>query len=136
MILRGANEGDIESIARLHADSWRVAYRGMYSDEYLDGDVFLNRQAVWQQRLTAPASGQHTIVAAHDGRIVGFACAFGDEDPRWGTLLDNIHVDPNGKRRGVGTQLIREIAAWADDAHHASGIHLGPGSERACPTVL
>jgi GNAT superfamily N-acetyltransferase len=124
MNVREAVVDDIESIARLHAESWRVAYRGMYSDEFLDGDVFRDRQAVWQQRLTAPVAGQHTVVAVENNTIVGFACAFGEEDPRWGTLLDNIHVDPHRKRRGVGTQLIGDVAAWADRAHPQSGFYL------------
>ena len=40
------------------------------------------------------------MVAEEAGRVLGFACAYGREDERWGTLLDNLHVDPecNGIR--------------------------------------
>jgi GNAT superfamily N-acetyltransferase len=122
--LREADPADAPAIARLHAESWRVAYRGQYSDAFLDGPVFDDRRRVWDERLSSPTQNQHTIVAEGDGVIAGFACAFGDHDPQWGTLLDNIHVDPLRKRRGVGTQLIREVAGWAHREYAASGLYL------------
>ena len=124
MRIRPATPADIDAVANLHAESWRITYRGQYADAFLDGPVYDDRRTVWRDRLTSPAPNQHTIVAEHADALLGFACAFGDHDPQWGTLLDNIHVDPMRKRSGVGTQLIREIAAWTRDAHPASGLHL------------
>lgn len=124
MNLRPARASDVERIARLHAESWRVAYRGMYRDEYLDGDVFEDRLKLWRQRLAAPAPNQHTIVADGGDALAGFACAFGDDDPRWGTLLDNLHVRPDGKRLGVGTRLIAEVARWSLREYPACGLYL------------
>lgn len=124
MNVRIADANDIGRIARLHAESWRVAYRGMYQDEYLDGPVFEDRLNVWQQRLAAPAHNQHTIVADDGAALAGFACAFGDDDPRWGTLLDNLHVRPEGKRGGVGTRLIADVARWSLREYPSSGLYL------------
>jgi hypothetical protein len=39
-----ANSCDADSIAALHADSWRRHYRGAYLDSYLDGDAVSERQ--------------------------------------------------------------------------------------------
>jgi hypothetical protein len=44
--LRDATEHDSPAIARLHADSWRSAYRGMLSDDYLDHRAHSERAAV------------------------------------------------------------------------------------------
>ncbi|MDP9236278.1 MAG: GNAT family N-acetyltransferase [Chloroflexota bacterium] len=101
-----------------------MAYRGQYADAFLDGPVFQDQKDVWQKRLTSPVAGQHTIVAEEDGTLAGFACVFGGEDARWGTLLDNIHVDPQRKREGIGLQLMLEVAAWADRAYPATGFYL------------
>jgi hypothetical protein len=49
-----ATHRDADSIAALHADSWRRHHRGAYLDSYLDGDVVVDRQAVWRSRLTQP----------------------------------------------------------------------------------
>src|SRR5439155_542896 len=82
-------------------------YRGQHADAFLDGPVYDDRATIWRERLTSPTPNQHTIVAEDNDTLLGFACALADNDPRWGTLLDNIHVDPMRKRSGIGTQLIR-----------------------------
>ncbi|HWE61051.1 MAG TPA: GNAT family N-acetyltransferase [Chloroflexota bacterium] len=113
--LRDASAHDIEAIAARHADSWRRHYRGAYLDSFLDGDVVADRQAVWGERLTAPGTDQFTIVADCDGVVAGFVHMILDADPRWGALLDNLHVSHRLKRRGIGRRLLGEAArglAW------------------------
>jgi GNAT superfamily N-acetyltransferase len=124
MDLREAHAGDIDAIARLHAESWRSAYRDQYRDAYLDGPVYEDRLSVWRGRLTSPPPNQHTVVVTEGGVIVGFACAFADDDARWGTLLDNIHVDPGQKRAGIGSMLIIEVARWAAATYPRCGLYL------------
>src|SRR6266478_3896315 len=101
MKYRTATPHDVDAIALLHADSWRRNYRGAYLDSFLDGDVFADRAAVWTDRLTQPGAKQHTVVAEHDGDVVGFAHTILDDDPTWGALLENLHVAHNLKRRGT-----------------------------------
>ena len=108
---RPATERDIEAIAALHADSWRRNYRGAYSDEFLDGEVFADRRAVWSERLTEAEPLHDTVVAEHEGEIVGFVHTVLDHDPVWGALLDNLHVSHEVTRRGVGTQLTARSAS-------------------------
>jgi GNAT superfamily N-acetyltransferase len=110
--LRAANLDDAPAVARLHADSWRAAYRGILRDEFLDGDVFANRLALWQQRLSAPARHQAVFLAVDDGRPVGFSCVFGRSDPQWGSLLDNLHVAPPAQGTGIGKRLLHEACVW------------------------
>lgn len=107
---RDASIHDVEAIAALHADSWRRHYRGAYPDSFLDGDVLTDRLAVWSARLAAPSTEHFTIVAEQSGAVVGFVHMILDEDPRWGTLLDNLHVTHQLKRHGIGRQLLAEAA--------------------------
>lgn len=120
---RRATEGDVEGIARLHADSWRRNYRGAYLDSYLDGDVVTERVATWTERLSA-GTATVTIVADEDGVVVGLAHTLLDEDPRWGALLDNLHVSHALKRAGIGTRLMAETAAAVMAARPGQGLHL------------
>lgn len=53
------------------------------------------------------------MIDEHGGEIRGFACAFLNADPQWGTLLDNLHVMPQIKGQGLGRQLMLEVAAWS-----------------------
>lgn len=59
---REATEHDAGAIAVLHADSWRLHYRGAYLDAYLDGDIVMDRLKVWTTRLTPPRLNQYTVL--------------------------------------------------------------------------
>jgi GNAT superfamily N-acetyltransferase len=108
--LREATAADAPVIAALHADSWQRNYRGAYPDAFLDHEVHEERALVWQDRLATPNGDRVTVLAEHDGRLVGFAHLVFDEDSTWGTLLDNLHVTHGLKRSGVGTTLLADAA--------------------------
>jgi ribosomal protein S18 acetylase RimI-like enzyme len=105
-----ANECDADSVAALHADSWRRHYRGAYLDSYLDGDVVADRQEVWRRRLAQPTTGQVTVIARHGDEVLGFVHTILDQDPLWGSLLENLHVRSDLKRAGIGSHLLSENA--------------------------
>ena len=110
MQLRIAGPDDAKQIALLHVDSWRRVYRGAYSDTYLDGDIVTDRLSVWSTRLAAPAHAL-TVVAEDDHTsLAGFIHVIFDEDPRWGSLIDNLHVTHNRQRTGVGKTLLTNAA--------------------------
>jgi ribosomal protein S18 acetylase RimI-like enzyme len=107
---RETTENDAGAIAALHADSWRRHYRGAYLDEYLDGDIVADRLEVWTSRLAPPRFNQCTVCADTDSNIIGFAHLVFDEHPKWGALLDNLHVRSSFKGHGIGTRLLSESA--------------------------
>ena len=124
MEFRIANHADAPRIAALHAASWRVSYRGMLSDKYLDGDLLSERKELWVERLNAPKPKQRVVLAESGGQLAGFACAFGSEDPDLGTMLDNLHVSREFQRRGIGIKLMSEIASWCHEELSGEGLHL------------
>ncbi|NUP52795.1 MAG: GNAT family N-acetyltransferase [Catenulispora sp.] len=128
--LRPATSADASTIASLHAASWRRHYRGAYSDAYLDGDVVADRMAVWSRRLAEPAGtltllAETPAVAETDGpEPVGFVHVVFDDDPAWGSFIDNLHITPSRQRTGVGrTLLTRAAEAAAQQATHP-GLYL------------
>jgi GNAT superfamily N-acetyltransferase len=102
---RTAGPDDAAAVASLHADSWRVHYRGAYSDVFLDGDVYVDRVTVWTDRLRNSDPSRCTILA-EDGRLVGFANTIFDDNAKWGALLDNLHVAGSHQRCGIATRLL------------------------------
>jgi len=124
MRFREASAEDAAAVAGLHAESWRVHYRGAYRDAYLDGDVVEDRHRVWLERLAAPAPNQLVLLAEEDDDLVGFACAYGQADETWGSLLDNIHVRPDHQSRGVGAALLAEVATWCSANYPDCGLYL------------
>ncbi|MEV4131993.1 GNAT family N-acetyltransferase [Dactylosporangium sp. NPDC049742] len=133
MRIRAATDGDVDGIARLHADSWRRHYRGAYSDAFLDGDVVADRLAVWRARFE-DRSGTVTLVAddggagagegAGGGGLVGFAHVMLDDDVEWGSLVDNLHVADGRRHGGVGTRLLRVAAGAVVDRAVTSKLYL------------
>jgi len=111
LVLREATLQDSAAIARLHADSWRSAYRGMLSNDYLDHRVYSERDAVWQQRFSESAKNPFfAILAELENDLAGFACVFPDQDPIYGAFLDNLHVVPQRTRQGIGKRLLSAVA--------------------------
>lgn len=110
--LRVADPADAENIALLHADSWRRHYRGALSDAYLDGDILTDRRSVWSTRLAAPAHAL-TVVAEDDAGLAGFVHIEFDDDPRWGSLVDNLHVAHDRHGTGLGAVLLTRAAEAA-----------------------
>jgi len=121
---RDATLADAPRIAALHAASWRRAYRGMLSDEYLDTDLESDRTRVWVGRLTTPNPKQRVVLAEVSDQLAGFACAFGSEDPDLGTLLDNLHVRHDFQHQGVGAKLMMQIASWCRMEFAGEGLFL------------
>jgi ribosomal protein S18 acetylase RimI-like enzyme len=102
--------GDATTVADLHTTSWRSAYRGMLRDDYLDGDIATERREVWTKRLETPADASYGFIAESAGAPVGFVFLYGRADAVWGTLVDNLHVVPAQKGRGIG-RLLLDVAA-------------------------
>jgi GNAT superfamily N-acetyltransferase len=121
---RAARPGDASAIAELHADSWQRHYRGAFSDAFLDGDVLAYLRPVWTGRLDPPDPRARTILAEHDGQVVGLAHTFLDEDPIWGAFLDNLHVAHGLKRRGIGARLLTLTRQAVRDWSSSSGLYL------------
>jgi len=109
--LREATQLDSAAIAHLHAESWRSAYRGILSDDYLDQRAHSERAALWQSRFSEIASKPFFAVLAEAGAaLAGFACVFPRENPTFGSFLDNLHVVPQSIGQGIGRQLLSEVA--------------------------
>jgi GNAT superfamily N-acetyltransferase len=122
-VFRAAQPEDAPAVAHLHADSWRRHYRGAYSDAYLDGDVLADRTALWTERLRTPEPRSVTILAEQDG-LVGFTHLIFEEDPQWGALLENLHVQHDRQRAGLGGQLLALSAAAVLARPGPSGLYL------------
>ena len=121
---RPARADDAEPIAQLHARSWRENYRGSFHDAFLDGDLPGERLSVWRARLDRPVPGQFVQVATDASTLAGFVCAYGAHDPRWGSLIDNLHVDRAFQRHGIASALMQQAGAWLADRYPDLAVYL------------
>ena len=71
--IRKATEADIESIAKVHVDSWKTSYKGILYDEIVNNVTYEKREKQWQQIFKRAAADEYTYVAeSSDGKIIGF----------------------------------------------------------------
>jgi predicted N-acetyltransferase YhbS len=127
MLFRTANAHDVPALARLHAESWRSAYRGILSDVYLDSEVDGERLELWRKRWLPGGddrSSMFVIVAEEAGRMVGFSCVFLGHDPFYGSFLDNLHVAPARTGSGIGSELLRLSVERVRESGAGSGLYL------------
>lgn len=121
---RPAERSDADAVALLHARSWREHYRGSFTDEFLDDELPEERLRVWRERLAHPPGNQLVQLALDGAELAGFVCAYGAQDPGWGSLIDNLHVASPARRGGIGTALMRQAGEWLAARHPDLGVYL------------
>jgi GNAT superfamily N-acetyltransferase len=120
-----AGPRDAESIARLHAQSWRTAYRGTLGDDYLDRHVEADRLEFWTARFAEVAPDRRLVLKAIvDGKLLGFVCVLLDTEPQWGARLDNLHVSRESKGTGIGYRLFQAAREWIASVSPGTAMHL------------
>ncbi len=115
---------DAEILATLHIASWRSAYRGILRDTYLDAGLVDDRHAVWREQLGNLTPSHFGFIVEIEAQPVGFVFLRGDDDPTWGTLIDNLHVLPHLKGNGLGRRLMAVAAQEASDRYPNAGLYL------------
>jgi GNAT superfamily N-acetyltransferase len=117
--------GDAGRIASLHAASWRMAYRGLLPDSVLGEGLEAERRQLWLARMRDIDPSRWSVWLAFDGQVdLGFACVRLDAGPGRDPLLDNLHVHPEAKGRGIGRALFGVARRWAVDNAPGRPLHL------------
>lgn len=93
---------DADRLARIHIETWQVAYRGILADEYLDSLQVGPRIRWWERFIT---NGTTVHVAESDQNVVGFCSVGASGDRGWGEVFA-IYVHPSRWDEGHGRRLI------------------------------
>lgn len=112
--VRTATINDVSDIARIHVESWRTAYVGIYSERVLAAFTVENRDVEWRHTLTDNSRIGFELVAEDDVRnVLGFISAGPERsgDPDYRGQVYAIHVAPDQKRGGIGQELMSAAAA-------------------------
>lgn len=124
MFVREAEFQDYSKIAQLHTQNWQQAYQGILDDKYLEENLPIEHQAIWQTRLTQPALNQGILLLEDDGKLCGFVCLYGNHSFEHGTMIDNLHVIDDCRDKGCGKKLMSEAAKWASKHFSDVGMYL------------
>jgi len=117
--IRPATLADAQQIAQVHAASWREAYAGVISAEYLAGLDVDRKAELWRTVIGGlPQPGNAVWVAQHGPRVVGFVhlAPSRDEDAERATMeIHAIYLEPRAWGHGVARELVRTVLAAVPD---------------------
>ena len=102
---------DAESIAAIQVAGWQIGFRGIASDDYLDGLDAAAQAAGWRMGIARPPSRrQRCFVAELESQIIGFVTIFPSRDEDFDSQqvgeVGAIYVSPDHWGRGVGRALM------------------------------
>jgi GNAT superfamily N-acetyltransferase len=110
-------------MARMHARSWPVAYRGLLPDELI-ANVVANetgRAERWRRRLMDPSAPGSALVAERDDQLVGLVfwglSEDGDAAPGTAEVLA-VYLDPEAVGQGIGRALFAAAVADIESRGH------------------
>lgn len=123
--VRCATEADVEAIARIHVEAWRIGYRGQLPDAVIEFRSVEDRKQRWRQLISQPA--HDLLVAVRADTLLGFCSLIPSRDA--GATAQTaevaaIYVSPEHWRSGAGRQLMlagreaarqrgyRELTLW------------------------
>jgi ribosomal protein S18 acetylase RimI-like enzyme len=107
MFIRRAQTVDVPTIAAIHVETWRAAYRGQIPDAVLDGLNVECGISNWQEDLGKHAS--LIFVVGEEETIIGFCSLIPsrdkDADPKTTAEIAAIYIQPRHWRKGAGRAL-------------------------------
>lgn len=135
IVIRRATMHDAGAIARVHVASWRVAYRGLLSEEFIASRDERQRTQYWAEGLARPDAA--AFVAEADGSVFAFifVASSRDADADRSTVGEvwAFHVLPQSWRRGVGTRLMAEATQFLAGCGYVElTLWVVEGNKRAC----
>jgi ribosomal protein S18 acetylase RimI-like enzyme len=106
--IRSATPADVPAIARIHVESWKVAYRGIMPDDVIARTDLAYRTRFWTERLAT--RDWPVYLTEEDGEGVAFCQAIAspdpDDDPKTVGHITSIHVLPRLRGKGYGRALL------------------------------
>ena len=105
MLVRDARPEDAATFEQVRVDGWHDAYREIVPPAFLAAFAVDPERVAWRERaLRDPAPGHVTLVAEHDGALVGTA-HLAPTDEGAAELL-TLYVSPAAWGTGAGTALL------------------------------
>jgi len=103
MKIRRAAPSDFQSIAAIHAESWKDSYADELPAEFLAGRIDRVLVRYWRE---IEIQREDVVLVAEEDSLAGFAAIWCRPIP----FLDNLHVIPSQRSQGVGSALMRAAA--------------------------
>lgn len=132
--VRFANPIDAPAIAQICSQAWRITYKDLYSQAYIDKVIaeFYNLSRVEQECQTSSADWHGYMVAEKDGEIVG--CIGGACEDETGFIYV-LYVKPSLKGQGIGTALLDGLTHYQKGTYsiRQQDVYVTAGNQMGIP---
>lgn len=113
IVIRIANIQDAISMSIIHANSWKKAYKGLLSDEYLNGI----KDTRWIGMITKGLKDgtMNAWVATIEDKIIACTCVGNSRYQGYEGQLEliSIYVLPEYWNSGIGSLILSEVMEYA-----------------------
>ncbi len=108
LLVRPAAPADADALGEVHAESWRVAYTGLFDETFLERAARERRHA-WSSLLLTPWL-QHTtlLIGVCDERVVAFFHGGPSEDRRGAQEVFGFYAHPHAWGTGAAGELMAQ----------------------------
>ena len=103
MNIRRAQRSDLTRIAAVQVESWQDTYSDVLPEDYLADKIAVDLERHWNEVTIKPSD---VVLVAEDDGIIGFIAVWCRPDP----FIDNLHVKPSKRSKGVGSTLMMAAA--------------------------
>lgn len=137
LTFRSLPSEDLRAAAELHAGSGSSGYRGMVSDECLDGSRLPPSRRPWRHRLARDANDALSLGAFMNEQMTALLVLEVEYDAERGAPLHTLHLRSDHRGTRIAQALIREAAIRAARAHGHRPFHLRVvGGQHTCSEGL
>jgi len=131
MMIRPISDDDVRTVAELYTDNWKISYRNLLPDFFLNGLTYGHSEEKWLEYIHADEHGAF-VAADENGKIIGFSAYKPDDDPEKCLLLDSLHVIRSVQGGGVGRKLIFATGKYAfENGYEKMSVSIIKGNDRA-----
>jgi GNAT superfamily N-acetyltransferase len=123
MLIRDGTLADVDTIAKIHVDSWRTTYQRIVPADFLANLSYERRASIWRDSLLSGVSGACLVVAEDEqGNVFGFASGGKEResDQIYTGELYAIYLFQEFQRRGAGRKLVAAVAQHLSQQGHSS----------------
>ncbi len=104
------NEQELYEVAKIHTDSIKNTYVGIYDQEWLDSLNYEDYDKFWKREWLR--GDNEVILMKENDEVVGFAMIIFSVDKAGSAVLDRLHVRRDMHHRGIGRKLISAAAGF------------------------
>jgi len=110
IFIREATVADADAIARVHVDSWRESYAGIFPDDLLRNLSWQERAGNWKKALCEEKSPWKMFVAEEGGIVKGFVAVGKSRKPEFSFdgEIYALYLLKEAQGRGVGRKLFEK----------------------------